>query len=157
MFSFRFITIFTSLYYYAFFTSDHEGAYVRISVTVFSLITVGQWWGALIDICMPSVVYRAMMYKMKVKKKNETHFLFVMRFRCYLQHPLIFEYCKIWSLLYLFGMSPSIFPSLSLSLSLSLYLSIYLFLSLILSLFLFLSLSLYLSILSSLLYSLSLI
>jgi hypothetical protein len=66
VFSFRFITIFTSLYYYAFFRGDSEGAYVRISVTIFSLITVGQWWGALIDICLPSLVYRALTYRMKV-------------------------------------------------------------------------------------------
>lgn len=66
VFSFRFITIFTSLYYYAFFNNDVEGAYVRISVTIFSLITVGQWWGALIDICLPSIVYRALTYRMKV-------------------------------------------------------------------------------------------
>ena len=66
VFSFRFITLFTSLYYYAFFTSDHEGALVRISVTIFSLMTVGQWWGALIDICYPSVVHRVLMYNMKV-------------------------------------------------------------------------------------------
>lgn len=67
VFSFRFITLFTSLYYYAFFTSDHEGALVRISVTIFSLITVGQWWGALIDICYPTIVHRALMYNMKVR------------------------------------------------------------------------------------------
>jgi hypothetical protein len=70
VFSFRFITIFTSLYYYAFCKSDREGAYVRISVTVFSLITVGQWWGALIDICFPSIVHRILTYRMKVKSTH---------------------------------------------------------------------------------------
>jgi hypothetical protein len=67
VFSFRFITIFTSLYYYAFCKADREGAYVRISVTVFSLITVGQWWGALMDICFPSIVNRILTYRMKVR------------------------------------------------------------------------------------------
>lgn len=44
IFSFQFVTIFTSLYYYAFFTNNVESAFVRIAINIFSLMTVGQWW-----------------------------------------------------------------------------------------------------------------
>eukprot|EP00601_Ochromonadales_sp_CCMP2298_P032963 CAMPEP_0173361278 /NCGR_PEP_ID=MMETSP1144-20121109/21103_1 /TAXON_ID=483371 /ORGANISM="non described non described, Strain CCMP2298" /LENGTH=80 /DNA_ID=CAMNT_0014310823 /DNA_START=30 /DNA_END=269 /DNA_ORIENTATION=- len=50
VFSFQFVTIFTSLYYYAFLMRDREGAYFQIAVTVFSLMTVGQWWGVFLDL-----------------------------------------------------------------------------------------------------------
>ena len=44
VFSFRFITVFTSLYYYAFCMGDPQGAYIRMSITIFALMTVGQWF-----------------------------------------------------------------------------------------------------------------
>jgi hypothetical protein len=65
IFSFQFVTIFTSLYYYAFFMNDHEGAYVRIAVTIFSLMTVGQWWSILMDIYVPAAYHKFLLYMMK--------------------------------------------------------------------------------------------
>lgn len=65
VFSFQFVTIFTSLYYYAFFLSDQEGAFYQISITVFSLMTVGQWWSMFLDIVVPSIYHRALLYRMK--------------------------------------------------------------------------------------------
>jgi ABC-type multidrug transport system fused ATPase/permease subunit len=65
VFSFQFVTIFTSLYYYAFFTDDSEGAFYQISVTIFSLMTVGQWWSMFLDIVVPSLYHRALLYRMK--------------------------------------------------------------------------------------------
>jgi hypothetical protein len=66
VFSFQFITIFTSLFYYAFFMADREGAFVRMSVTIFCLMTVGQWWGAVTSICIPALVFRLTYYRLKV-------------------------------------------------------------------------------------------
>lgn len=65
VFSFQFVTIFTSLYYYAFFLHDQEGAFYQISVTVFSLMTVGQWWSMFLDIVVPSIYHRALLYRMR--------------------------------------------------------------------------------------------
>jgi hypothetical protein len=67
VFSFQFITISTSLFYYAFFTKDRAGSFVRISVTIFSLMIAGQWWTALTDICIPAIAYRVMKYRLKVQ------------------------------------------------------------------------------------------
>lgn len=86
VFSFRFITVFTSLFFYAFASMDTEAAYLRMSVTIFALLTVGQWSGALLDICLPAIyhryaffphhfslvtaltpsLHRAMLYRMKI-------------------------------------------------------------------------------------------
>lgn len=65
VFSFQFVTIFTSLYYYAFFTKDQEGGFTRISVTIFSLMTVGQWWQLFLDIGMPTLYHRVLLYRQK--------------------------------------------------------------------------------------------
>ena len=44
VFSFRFIAVFTSLYWYAFFPYQEPGsAYLRVAVVVFCLLTVGSW------------------------------------------------------------------------------------------------------------------
>ena len=65
VFSFQFVTIFTSLYYYAFFSKDVDGGFTRISVTIFSLMTVGQWWQVFLDICLPSFYHRLLMYRLR--------------------------------------------------------------------------------------------
>ena len=66
VFSFRFITVFTSLFFYAFSSADTEAAYLRLSVTIFALLTVGQWSGALLDICLPSLYHRLLLYRMRI-------------------------------------------------------------------------------------------
>eukprot|EP01034_Spumella_vulgaris_P024118 gene24118-30426_t len=60
-----FVTVFTSLYYYAFFMTDREGAFTRMSVTIFSLMTVGQWWGVVMDLWLPSLKYQILLYQMR--------------------------------------------------------------------------------------------
>lgn len=65
VFSFQFVAIFTSLYYYAFFSRDQEDAYSRIGVTIFSFMTVGQWWNIFLDVCLPSLYHRALVYGLK--------------------------------------------------------------------------------------------
>jgi hypothetical protein len=66
VFSFEFVSIFTSLYYYAFFTNNNaDSSYLRISVTILALMTVGQWWKILLDICIPSLYHRFLLYRMK--------------------------------------------------------------------------------------------
>eukprot|EP01038_Epipyxis_sp_PR26KG_P004369 gene4369-6181_t len=65
VFSFEFVTVFTCLYYYAFCMKDAEGAFNRISITIFSLMTVGQWWNIFLSICLPSLYQRALLYRMK--------------------------------------------------------------------------------------------
>ncbi|RYG67325.1 hypothetical protein EON64_07705, partial [archaeon] len=65
VFCFQFITIFTSLYYYLFFTKNHEAAYTRISVTIFSLMTVGTWWNLVMDIYIPQLYHRTLLYRMR--------------------------------------------------------------------------------------------
>ena len=54
-------------YYYAFFSNlDSDASYFRMAVTILSLMTAGQWTGAFIDICAPSIIHRVKMYRMKV-------------------------------------------------------------------------------------------
>jgi hypothetical protein len=67
VFSFEFVSIFTSLYYYAFFMQNNnaDDSYLRISVTIFSLMTVGQWWKVFLDLSIPSLYHRALLYRMK--------------------------------------------------------------------------------------------
>jgi hypothetical protein len=72
VFSFEFVSIFTSLYYYAFFmnsttnnNNNADDSYLRISVTIFSLMTVGQWWKVILDLSIPSLYHRALLYRMK--------------------------------------------------------------------------------------------
>ena len=43
-FSFQFVTVFTSLYYYAFWVQGAEQSYFRITTSIFALMTVGQWF-----------------------------------------------------------------------------------------------------------------
>ncbi|MFN9952922.1 MAG: hypothetical protein ACK55I_07465, partial [bacterium] len=45
--------------------SDHEAAYKRMAVTIVSLMTVGQWWNVFLDICVPALHNRALLYTMR--------------------------------------------------------------------------------------------
>ncbi len=57
--TFRFVAIFTTLYYYAFWSGyDSSTAYLRMAVTIFGMMTAGQWTGAFIDICVPALIHR---------------------------------------------------------------------------------------------------
>ena len=37
-----------------------------MSITIFALMTVGQWFDIISDICLPSIVYRILLYRMRV-------------------------------------------------------------------------------------------
>ena len=69
VFSFRIFTVFTALYFYAF-VKNGSGAYLRISINIFALMTVGQWWGAFLDICLPALVHRALLFHMKMRMQG---------------------------------------------------------------------------------------
>ncbi len=72
VFSFRFVTVFTTLYYYAFYMIDKEAAYLRIAVTITCLMTVGQWTSAFLNICLPSILHKTLTYytKINILKEN---------------------------------------------------------------------------------------
>ena len=79
VFSFQFVTIFTSLYYYAFFMNNSEGAFYQICITVFSLMTVGQWWQIFLDIAVPSIYHRALLYRMRSAFANTNRKIYAAR------------------------------------------------------------------------------
>lgn len=70
VFSFRVVTIFTALFYYAFASVDTEEAYLRIAVTIFTLMTVGQWWSVLLEVCLPALVHRAVLHHLRVNTQS---------------------------------------------------------------------------------------
>jgi hypothetical protein len=72
VFSFQFITVFTSLYYYAFISKQGEASYLRMSVTIFALMTVGQWYSAVMDIFIPAIYHRIQKFhrRMSIAKIN---------------------------------------------------------------------------------------
>lgn len=72
VFSFRFVTVFTTLYYYAFYMMNKEAAYLRIAVTITCLMTVGQWTSAFLNICLPSILHKTLTYytKINILKEN---------------------------------------------------------------------------------------
>jgi len=64
---FRFTAVFLALYYYAFFsTYSTDASYMRMSVTIFSLMTSGQWTGAFIDVAVPALLHRLSLYRLRV-------------------------------------------------------------------------------------------
>ena len=64
---FRFTTVFLALYYYAFFSKySTDVSYTRISVTIFSMMTAGQWTGVFIDVVVPTLLHRLRLYRLKV-------------------------------------------------------------------------------------------
>ncbi|CAM9303634.1 unnamed protein product, partial [Ectocarpus fasciculatus] len=66
VFSVRFVTVFTSIFYYAFRSGlDSETSYKLMSLSIFAFITVGDWWGKFIQICVPSWLQRFKLYRMK--------------------------------------------------------------------------------------------
>jgi len=48
-----------------------------MAVTILSLMTAGQWTGAFIDICAPSIIHRVKMYRMKVHVQGANKELYV--------------------------------------------------------------------------------
>jgi len=38
-----------------------------MSVTIFALMTVGQWFQVAFDVCFPALVYRILLYSMRVQ------------------------------------------------------------------------------------------
>ena len=79
VFSFEFVTVFTSLYYYAFSSESKEVGYFQISVTIFSLMTVGQWWSVLLNIFLPSVYQRALLYSMRANLSHTNRLIYQAR------------------------------------------------------------------------------
>lgn len=66
VFSFRFIAVFTNLYWYAFTPSQDAGtAYIRVAVVMFCLLTVGSWGEAFMDACLPALYQRVLMYRLR--------------------------------------------------------------------------------------------
>lgn len=75
--TFRFVAIFTTLYYYAFYSGyDASTAYMRMAVTIFGMMTAGQWTGAFIDICVPAIVHRLMIYRLTINISRENKNLY---------------------------------------------------------------------------------
>ena len=75
--TFRFVSIFTTLYYYAFYSGyDASTAYMRMAVTIFGMMTAGQWTGAFIDICVPAIVHRLMIYRLTINISRENKNLY---------------------------------------------------------------------------------
>lgn len=70
VFTFRFVSVFLSLYYYAFAMQDKDAAYLRMAVTIFILMTVGQWWASFSSICIPALVHRTLLYYTKLNVHN---------------------------------------------------------------------------------------
>ena len=70
MFTFRFVSVFLSLYYYAFAMQDKDAAYLRMAVTIFILMSVGQWWSSFSSICIPALVHRTLLYYTKLNVHN---------------------------------------------------------------------------------------
>ena len=67
IFSFRFVTVCTSLYYYAFFKVHQKDPYTRIAITLFALLTISQWWDKIIDVFFPMAMHRLRMFRMRIQ------------------------------------------------------------------------------------------
>ena len=66
-FTFRIIIVFTSLCYYAFIANTGNTAYLRISIVMFSLLTVGQYWGIILTVFIPSWYNRIKLFYINQK------------------------------------------------------------------------------------------
>jgi len=74
---FRFTAVFLALYYYAFFsTYSTDASYMRMSVTIFSLMTSGQWTGAFIDVAVPALLHRLSLYRLRVAVSGANKLLY---------------------------------------------------------------------------------
>eukprot|EP01041_Mallomonas_annulata_P000654 gene654-1266_t len=80
VFSFRFVTVFTSLFFYILFYEDSEGAYLRVTATIFGLMTVGHWWDKFIDICLPAMRQRLLVTRMRSAISRLTNELLRIKF-----------------------------------------------------------------------------
>lgn len=72
VFIFRFVSINMPLVYDAVTMKDAEEAYVRMSVMILCQMTVGVWWSVFLDVGVPALYQRLMLYhmKMNVAKAN---------------------------------------------------------------------------------------
>ena len=66
-FTFRIIIVFASLCYYAFIANTGNTAYLRISIVMFSLLTVGQYWGIILTVFIPSWYNRIKLFYINQK------------------------------------------------------------------------------------------
>lgn len=64
IFCFRFVAVFTPVYYYAFTISDPEEAYLKMTMAIFALMTVGDWWSKILSTSIPSWIHRFKLYRM---------------------------------------------------------------------------------------------
>ena len=69
----RFFAVNMPLVYDALSTTNVEEAYIRMSVMIFCQLTVGFYWSVILDICVPSLYQRLMLYhmRMNVAKTNK--------------------------------------------------------------------------------------
>lgn len=72
VFSFRFVAVNMPLVYDMLTTRDPEEAYIRMSLMIFCQLTAGFYWAVLLDVGVPSLYQRLMLYhmKMNVAKTN---------------------------------------------------------------------------------------
>ena len=77
VFSFRFIIVFTSLYWYAFSPNMSGGvAYLRVAAVVFCMLTVASWGEALLSVFLPSLVQRVATYHERQQISNANRMLY---------------------------------------------------------------------------------
>ena len=79
IFCFRFVTVFTSLYYYAFFRGNSSDPYVRIAVMTFTLMTISQWGDKFLDIVIPVVLHRIQTFRIQFNIVQTRQRLFRMK------------------------------------------------------------------------------
>ena len=77
VFSFRFIIVFTSLYWYAFSPYVSGGdAYIRVAVVVFCMLTVASWGEAFLSVYLPSLVQRVATYNERQQISSANRLLY---------------------------------------------------------------------------------
>ena len=77
VFSFRFIIVFTSLYWYAFSPNMSGGvAYLRVAAVMFCMLTVASWGEALLSVLLPSIVQRVATYHDRQQISNANRMLY---------------------------------------------------------------------------------
>ena len=62
IFSFRFVTIYSSLFFYAFFTPTDQEPQFRVGTAILCLLTIGQWWSKICDTCIPFTLHKIHLY-----------------------------------------------------------------------------------------------
>ncbi|CAM9391551.1 unnamed protein product [Discosporangium mesarthrocarpum] len=72
VFTFRFLTVFASLYFYAFFShsGDNNWKLLRLAFSLFSFMTIGQWWYMVWITYIPMRVQEWRLGKLRAKVKS---------------------------------------------------------------------------------------